>query len=461
VTHHLPDFVIVLIFAGIYLFVFVLGEVIRRLVPSKPEIPRKAVHFASGLIALSIPCFLKSHWWLLSLVASFTVILALAQKKHWFESIFGVERKSHGAILFPVTVYVLFVLSTGNYILYFIPILIMTVSDTLAAVIGGRYGSIKFDVEGNKKSLEGSTTFFLIAFLCVHLSLLLMTDTSRIDSVMIAFVIALLVTGFEAVSSTGLDNFYVPLGTYYLLVKIMGSPFVVRVEHVTVLVLMAIMTTILSLKSKLLRTSGLIGMLLLNYAAWSLGDWSWLLPLLVAQVLLYALTLYFSEKVLADITGYQISVLFYSAVLPVTLLFALNTLGRHDVLYLPYLTSAIGQVLAMFYYFIINLAERNAPFTRWLKLHSLLASTIYCMILTLVVATVPVTLFYSGNIYLALLAVGSGSWMAMYLFSLFYDRLQLKDRRVLRQKVRLWCVAAAVVWVFAFQFVLRLPGKVL
>ena len=88
-THHLPDFVIVLIFAGIYLFVFVLGEVIRRLVPSKPEIPRKAVHFASGLIALSIPCFLKSHWWLLSLVASFTVILALAQKKHLFESIFG------------------------------------------------------------------------------------------------------------------------------------------------------------------------------------------------------------------------------------------------------------------------------------------------------------------------------------------------------------------------------------
>jgi hypothetical protein len=110
----------------------------------------------------------------------------------------------------------------------------------------------------------------------------------------------------------------------------------------------------------------------------------------------------------------------------------------------------------MFYYFVVNLNEGKSPFTGWLRRHSLPACTAYCVALTLAVAAAPVILFYKGNAYLALLGVASGSWGAMYLFSLSYHRFQLKGRRALRQKVRLWCVAAALLWVFVFQFVWEL-----
>jgi hypothetical protein len=73
------------------------------------------------------------------------------------------------------------------------------------------------------------------------------------------------------------------------------------------------------------------------------------------------------------------------------------------------------------------------------------------VILTGAVAAIPIKLYYSGNTIFALLTVGSGSWLAMYVFSLLYLRYELKNQRILRQKIRLLSVAIGVLFVFIME----------
>ena len=162
----------------------------------------------------------------------------------------------------------------------------MTVSDSLAALIGEEYGHIRYEVEESTKSLEGSVIFFLATFLCVHLSLLFMTTVDKLNTVLIAIVVATLVTGFEAISFKGSDNLFIPLGTYALLNSMISQPTSQILQDLLMLLVMIGVTVPLVFQTHLLKTSALIGSVLVNYAAWALGDFFWLLPMLLAQVLL-------------------------------------------------------------------------------------------------------------------------------------------------------------------------------
>ena len=63
-----------------------------------------------------------------------------------------------------MAIYLVFLLGYHTPVLYFIAILTLSVSDAVAALIGKRYGSIRFKIEGETKSLEGSVSFFFITF---------------------------------------------------------------------------------------------------------------------------------------------------------------------------------------------------------------------------------------------------------------------------------------------------------
>ena len=101
-----------------------------------------------------------------------------------------------------------------------------------------------------------------------------------------AVVIATLVTGFEAISFGGSDNLFIPFGTYCLLSTMLNQPSSQIFRDLWMLLVMIGVTVPLANKTRLLKPSALIGMVLVNYAAWALGDFSWLLPLLLAQVML-------------------------------------------------------------------------------------------------------------------------------------------------------------------------------
>jgi phytol kinase len=91
----------------------------------------------------------------------------------------------------------------------------LTFADATCALVGGRYGMTRY--EGAAKSLEGSVAFVVVAFLCVHVPLLLWSTVGRGESLLIASTLALLVMLLEGSAWRGLDNLFIPIGGYFLL----------------------------------------------------------------------------------------------------------------------------------------------------------------------------------------------------------------------------------------------------
>ncbi len=215
---------------GIALALAVLLWVVSRLARSgkfPPETARKSVHAGMGLTCLTLPWLFSSVWPVLLLGGLATAALLAvrsipALRQTVGASVHGVERRSGGEIMFPIAVVVLFVLAGDRREFFLIPLLVLTVADALGAVVGTRYGQVTYNAWKGSKSIEGSFLFFLSAFLCCHLVLLLATPTPRAACVWMALSVALLATAIEGALGDGWDNLLVPLGTFLVLDQLDG-----------------------------------------------------------------------------------------------------------------------------------------------------------------------------------------------------------------------------------------------
>jgi hypothetical protein len=209
-------------------------------------------------------------------------------------SVHGIKRKSAGDLLHPIAIYLTFALTSymekPEY--YLISIMVLSVSDALAAMIGVSYGVKVYRVEEEKKSIEGSFIFLLSTFLIVHLGLLLLTHTGRLESVLIALLIAVLVTCFEALSLGGADNILIPFGTLFLLERVATLPIPSLVFRLCSLSIIFLLTYMIGSKAKRLGNSGVIGMALVGYGSWTLVDPYWYIPVFICTILVSTLDLF-------------------------------------------------------------------------------------------------------------------------------------------------------------------------
>ena len=108
-----------------------------------PELQRKLIHVATGLYALTLPLTFRDRWPVVALIlASVAVMLALRlpqfARSGVASALHAVERRSYGEIYLCLAVGFLFFQSQGRPILYVLPILTLTLSDTDArAVVAG------------------------------------------------------------------------------------------------------------------------------------------------------------------------------------------------------------------------------------------------------------------------------------------------------------------------------------
>ena len=269
--------------------VFAVGEILRRRFGVDAETSRKTVHVGGCLVALAFPLAFKSHFSVLVLAVVSVLAIVVGGRLGLLHSINDVERKSQGGIFHPMAIYICFLMATlmGNMVYYAIAIMVMALSDTMAALVGQSYGIIKYDVDDeNRRSLEGSIVFFLLTFLIVHLSLLLLTEASRGGSVLAALLIAVLVTLFEAISLNGADNLFVPIGTIFILSK-NTTPDIGAIQHQ--FVVMAVAFTVVHLLMRPYRKFGFTAYIAFSLAAYTAGGlvgWSWLVCFVVAIALL-------------------------------------------------------------------------------------------------------------------------------------------------------------------------------
>ena len=108
-------------------------------------------------------------------------------------------RRTRGSEYYPLSVCLLFFLTQEQPWLYVASMLVLAVADAGAALIGMRYGRIRYGVEQETKSLEGSLAFMAIAFAAILIPMTVMTDLPLAVCLGSALLVALLVTGFEAV----------------------------------------------------------------------------------------------------------------------------------------------------------------------------------------------------------------------------------------------------------------------
>ncbi len=342
--------------APLFLLLFGAAELWRRLARPPVEWTRKAVHTGGGVIAAGFPWIFASHWTVLVLGAAFGGILWGTRRLGILHSVHGVERRSEGGLYYPLAIYLLFVVAGRTPVFYLVSILALVVSDTVAALVGTHYGRLTFSVEGgDRRSLEGSAVFFLATFLGVHLPLLLLTDTPRAESVLVAVQVALIVTFFEAVCLFGSDNLVVPLTTYFLLVKMTPRSAEWIGGQLAAQVLLIAVVSWVALRSRVLTVSGAMCATLFFYGAYSLGGPEWLAAPAAALAGLVWVFRHYVRGGRSPRGDYQVSAVFYSTVVAAALVVLNNALETlvpsagpvlrdTDPLYGPYVGVLAGHL---------------------------------------------------------------------------------------------------------------------
>jgi phytol kinase len=269
---------------GGFLLLFAIVQACGRLGLVAPEGTRKMLHAGSGALTLTFPFLFRTVWPVLLLTAATAILIASIKylpplRARLGGAVSGVGRTTLGELYFPLSVALLFLLTEGEHpLLFIIPLLVLTLADATGALVGVRYGLTRY--EGGGKSLEGSVAFAVVAFLCVHVPLLLWSPVGRPESLLIAATLALLVMLLEGSAWRGLDNLFIPLGGYFLLSVYLTLDVAQLIARLVVTVAL-VAFIVIARRSTTLEDDSLVAGAFLCYVAWALMGWRWLVPPMV------------------------------------------------------------------------------------------------------------------------------------------------------------------------------------
>jgi phytol kinase len=266
--------------AGLAALAGILRELQKRFTLA-PELVRKLFHMGGGTICLALPWLLPDTRFFLGATVMITALLASLQRVPALRAGLGkvlgeVGRVSLGEVYFPLSVCAIYLLSRQDLILYIVPLLILTFADAVAALIGTRYGFATFETRGGTKSVEGSAAFFLAAFFSVHVPILLSGRADRLESLLIAVIVGLLIMMLEAISWAGLDNLFVPLMAFALVKGLLSLE---AWELAMRLVITASLTALVFFGSRhtALKTDARLAAILVGHFVWMVADLRWVL----------------------------------------------------------------------------------------------------------------------------------------------------------------------------------------
>ena len=283
-------------FSLLLLFIFILigvSEVARAMLQWSPESSRKLVHLIVGTLVSACPFIFKSNIPPVILASIFIFVNSLALKADGFKGMNSIDRFSYGTVYFPIAFLILALFWWEKPITLVLSILIMTFSDTIAAVIGERTRQPRhFRIWDDIKSVEGSLGMFLSSFMIIYIG----TDLFAWLFGAAFFLplpiligasgfVAMIVTLSEAVSSRGSDNFSVPIMT-----ALSYDLFLINYTHGTLnhLLFWAIASSIVffgAYKFKLLSESGVFSAYVMGIIIFGTGGFMWIVPILTFFVL--------------------------------------------------------------------------------------------------------------------------------------------------------------------------------
>ncbi|MBN1801175.1 MAG: hypothetical protein JW891_06680 [Candidatus Lokiarchaeota archaeon] len=231
------------LFLTLFLYLYILATIIAPFyLKKKGKISkfaaRKTVHLLTGLVVLFAPFLSRPYgrFWAVLVAFSLTIIVYNTEKNSKIK-ILGELYQAIGeeaedklnrsylqgpfhycvSITFLITLFVILGFWEDQIYLPIAGILIMIISDTLASVVGKKYGKIKINLSwtGTTRSLEGSLVFMATAFLLAYFSFYVFGFLYRALSIEVVFlysiVTAIVSTVIELVSPSTWDDLTVPI----------------------------------------------------------------------------------------------------------------------------------------------------------------------------------------------------------------------------------------------------------
>jgi phytol kinase len=259
--------------------------------PPTPELVRKLFHIGGGIIGLSLPWLFDSLLPVVALALAMTATFVALRLVRQLRSgvgqvLLGVGRRTAGEFCYLASIVLLFWLADGDKLLYSVPLLVLALGDAFAALVGEQYGKLPLHMRRERKSYEGAAAFVLVAYFCVHVPVLLWGKTGRLESLLIAADVSVMVMMAEVAAWWGLDNLIIPIWSYMLLKSLLGMGATELAAHLSFLLALALFMRFWRNRTTL-GDDALFGATLWGYVVWAVGGWRWVIPPLI-QIAIYA-----------------------------------------------------------------------------------------------------------------------------------------------------------------------------
>jgi len=278
----------VLILLAIIGLVFLLTEKMVKKGRNNALVARKLLHIAGvGGLAIS-PAFISNYLLLAAVSGFFGILLYFAVKRKLLAADLY-HRESLGIALFPFAFLALWLLwgkSAPHLVIY--PMLILAIADAAAAIMGGLFGQIKYNISGDVKSYLGSFSFAVTTFLFLLIVPGLLEELDPIfrlelpgiiftgDRIIVFLIISLVAAATEGATSGGWDNVSVPFSVAWLLAVLPGfNNFMLNIA-LPVLGVLALLALI-AWQKKWLNAGGSVTAAILGFVIWMGGNWQALL----------------------------------------------------------------------------------------------------------------------------------------------------------------------------------------
>jgi uncharacterized protein (TIGR00297 family) len=175
------------------------------------NITRKLLHVIVGLLVCLSVLIIHTSFPIIIIAFIFILVNWLAIRKQKLRSI-HINSYSYGTVYYPIaTIILVLLLWQDHKFIFILSILIMSISDTFAGIIGDRFARNYFILVKEKKSIIGTITMFFYTFFILIIGFLAYYEQNIGNSILLSVIIALPVTVSETVSSKGNDNLFVPL----------------------------------------------------------------------------------------------------------------------------------------------------------------------------------------------------------------------------------------------------------
>ncbi len=274
------------------MILFSVSEIVRRRYSFTPEFTRKFVHLGVGLFILFSPLIFLRKNPVLVISAFFTLADLAAYRLGFFPAVHGADRRSYGTVYYPLALFILTALLWDTApAMVAAAMMPMAFGDAAAGIAGSSLSKPRrYALTRDPKSIEGSAVMFLASLVALFALLLLYNGRAlglsiRADlpflPLLLCFMsISLFATAWEAISARGSDNLTVPLAAAFGLQFCLSPAAGQQMEQFILANAFALLLALAALWFRLLSASGAVATYILAVVIFSIGGWSWTLPIL-------------------------------------------------------------------------------------------------------------------------------------------------------------------------------------